>query len=187
MFIEQLDKTRLLINLESEDLSIFDLEPSSISMEDKETRDLFKQLLTLAAVKTGIVLRNKTISVELMPYDRGCFILATVKAKSTRKIYKIKKTTSHLLMKFKSASDMLDAVKLLYDKGLSEYSCSIYSGKKLYYLLISSKASVPKAIRIMLAEYGKICPCDKLTIGRLSEFCTLVCKNNSIAYLGKKL
>ena len=78
MFIEQLDKTRLLITLENEDLSIFDLSPDSLSMEDKETRDLFKQLLALAAVKTGVVLRNKTISVELMPYDRGCFILATI-------------------------------------------------------------------------------------------------------------
>lgn len=187
MFIEQLDKTRLLINLESEDLNIFDLDPNSISMEDKETRDLFKQLLSLAAIKTGIVLRDKTISVELMPYDRGCFILATVKAKGRRKTYRIKKTTSHLLMKFKNVGDMLEAVKLLYDKGFSEYGCSLYRGQLRYYLLISSKASVPKNIRIMLSEYGKICQCDNLTAVRVNEMCTVICKDKSIETLGKQL
>ena len=157
MFIEQLDKTRLLITLESEDLNIFDLEPNSLSMEDKDTRDLFKQLLALAAVKTGVVLRDKTISVEVMPYDRGCFILATIKSKSKRKIYKIKKTTSYLLVKFSNAGAMLDAVKNLYCKGFTEYSCNLYVGDGSYYVLISSKASIPTGIRILLSEYGKIC------------------------------
>ena len=145
MFIEQLDNTRLLITLESEDLSVFNLEPDSLSMEDKETRDLFKQLLALAAVKTGVVLRNKTISVELMPYDSGCFILATIKAKGTRKIYRIKKNASYLLVKFENVAAMLDAVENLYVKGCSEYNCSLYSGKNCYYLLMSSKAAVPKS------------------------------------------
>ena len=187
MYIEQLDKTRLLINLESEDLSIFDLEPKKISMADKDTQELFKQLLSLAAVKTGIALRDKTVSVELLPYDRGCFILATVKAKNRRKIYRIKKTTSYLLMKFKNVSDMLDAVKLLYNKELREYRCSLYSGKIGYFLLISSKASVPKNARIMLSEYGIIYPCDNLTAVRINEICTLICKDKSIDYLGKLL
>lgn len=187
MFIEQLDKTRLLITLESEDLSIFDLEPDSLSMEDKDTRDLFKQLLALAAVKTGVVLRDKTISVELMPYDRGCFILATIKSKGTRKIYRIKKTTSYLPVKFGNISDMLEAVKTLYGKGFSEYSCSLYSGENFYYLLMSSKAAVPKSVRIMLSEYGKILPEDNLTVSRIREVCRVICEDNSIVRLGKQL
>lgn len=187
MFIEQLDKTRLLITLESEDLSVFDLEPDSLSMENKETRDLFKQLLALAAVKTGVVLRNKTISVELMPYDSGCFILATIKAKGTRKIYKIKKTTSYLPVKFGNVTAMLNAVKNLYTKGFSEYNCSLYSGESYYYLLMSSKAAVPKAVRIMLSEYGKILSDDSLTVSRIRETCSVICEDNSIALIGRQL
>ena len=76
MYIEQLDKTRLLINIEQQDLSIFELRPDTISMANEETRNLFKQILALAAVKTGISLHDKTISVEVMPYDKGCFILS---------------------------------------------------------------------------------------------------------------
>ena len=87
MYIEQLDKTRLLINIEQQDLSIFELRPDTISMANEETRNLFKQILALAAVKTGISLHDKTISVEVMPYDKGCFILATIKEKEKRKIY----------------------------------------------------------------------------------------------------
>ena len=187
MFIEQLDKTRLLITLENEDLSIFDLSPDSLSMEDKETRDLFKQLLALAAVKTGVVLRNKTISVELMPYDRGCFILATIKGKGTRKIYRIKKTTSYLPVRFENIGDMLDAVKNLYVKGFTEYNCSLYGDRNFYYLLMSSKAAIPKSARIMLSEYGSILPGDNLTVSRIREVCKLICEDNSIVSLGKQL
>ena len=177
MFIEQLDQSRLLITLESEDLSIFDLEPDSISMEDKNTQNLFKQLLALAAVKTGVVLRNKIISVELMPYDRGCFILATIKSKSSRKIYRIKKDDSYLPVKFKNVCDMLDTVKNLHIKGYAQYNCSLYSNENFYYLLISSKAVVPQSVKIMLSEYGKILPGDALTVSRIRETCSVICDN----------
>ena len=187
MFIEQLDKTRLLITLESEDLSIFDLKPESLSMQDKDTRNLFKQLLALAAVKTGVVLRDKTISVELMPYDSGCFILATIKAKHTRKLYRIKKTDSYLPVSFGNVGDMLDAVKNLYSKGFVEYNCSLYSGKNIYYLLMWSKAAIPKSACILISEYGKILSGDNLTVSRIREVCSVICEDNSIGRLGKQL
>ena len=187
MYIEQLDKSRLLINIEHEDLSIFELEPDKISMSNNETRNLFKQILALAAVKTGISLRDNTSSVDIMPYNNGCFILATFKAKQKRKIYKIKKTSSYILTKFKNAADMLDAVKMLYNNGFIEYGCNMYSGSIGYFLLLSSKAALPKIMRIMLSEYGTICPCDGLTAVRLGEVCTLICRNKTVEYLGKQL
>ncbi len=187
MFIEQLDKTRLLITLEHEDLDVFDLEPYSISMENKETKSLFKQLLTLAAIKAGITIKDKVLSVETMPYDFGCFLLVTIKPKNKRKIYKIKKFCSYLLAEFENASAMLDGVKKLYSENLITYSCDLYSGNGKYYLLFTSKAVLPNTLSLLLAEYGKIIPYSQLAVSRLEEFCRLLHKSDTIEHIGGKI
>lgn len=187
MYIEQLDKTRLLITLEHEDLSTFELEPYSISLENAETRSLLKQLLTLAAIKAGVPIKNKTLSVEALPYDSGCFLLVTIKPKNPRKIYKIKSEPSHLLFKFNSAHDMLKAVENLYSVGCTKYECDLYTLDSKYYLLFSSKTNFPSKIKLTLSEFGTAVTCEKLTKAHLDENCKLLCKKNAVDFIGQKL
>ncbi len=186
MFIEQLDNTRLLITLENDDLGVFDLNPKKILTEDRETKRLFKQILTLAAIKTGVTLKNKSISVELMPYDSGCFLLVTIRNKK-RKIYRIKKNDSYLLAEFHSPDDVLHSLKSLYTKGFSHFSCSLYTDSDKYYLLFKSKANIPTDLKIILSEYGKIKSCSKLTKSKLNESFKLLHGENSISYIGSML
>ena len=186
MFIEQLDSTRLLITLENEDLGVFDLNPKTVLNEDKNTKKLFKQILTLAAVKTENKKKNKSVSIELMPYDNGCFLLATINTKK-RKIYKIKKNDSYLLAEFNSTGDVLRSIKLLHTKGLSHYSCCLYTDSKRYYLFFTSKASIPTDLKIILSEFGKIRSCTLVTKSKLNESCKLLHGENSIAYIGSML
>lgn len=187
MYIEQLDKTRLLITLEHEDLDVFDLEPYSISMENKETKALFKQLLTLAAIKVGIQIKDKILSVETMPYDFGCFLLVTIKPKSDRKIYKVKKDISYLLVKFENPMDMLDCLKKLHIKSFNDYNCNLYRYNKKYYLLFFSKAIFPHYLSLLLSEYGRILPCDRVTTSRISELYECLHKFDTIKYIGNKI
>lgn len=187
MFIEQLDKTRLLITLEHDDLDVFDLEPYSISMEDKETKSLFKHILTLAAIKAGITIKNKKLSVETMPYDSGCFLLVTIKPKDSRKIYRMKKNTSHLIVKFNCVSSMLDALQRLYRQGYLTYRCSAYSKCGCYYLLFSSKALFPREMTVILSEYGKISKTGDLETFSFAEQCKPIILDTAIISIGSKL
>lgn len=187
MFIEQLDKTRLLITLEHEDLDVFDLEPYSISMEDKETKSLFKHLLTLAAIKAGIPIKDKILSVETMPYDCGCFLLVTIKPKSNRRIYKIKKNHSYLIAEFDCVLSMLDALGRLYRQGYVAYNCSAYSNSGNYFLIFRSKASFPEDIITLLSEYSTVSKYSKLETVKLTEQCTPIVLNTAIDTIGSKL
>ena len=186
MFIEQLDRTRLLITLENEDLSVFELTPKSIDFEKKKTKRLFKQILGLAAVKTGIPLRDKTISVELLPYEGGCFLLATIKNKK-RKIYKIKKNHSYFLASFDSADAVLDALKELHRKDNSEFRCSLYSNGGKYFLLFRSIRKLPDSFRIILSEYGTAAACGSLAASHIEENFTLLHRDSAISVIGSLL
>lgn len=187
MYIEQLDKTRLLITLEHEDLDVFDLEPYSISMENKETKALFKQLLTLAAIKAGIQIKDKVLSVETMPYDFGCFLLVTIKPKCTRKKYRIKKDTSYQLVEFENAMTMLDCLKNLYIRNFNKFNCNLYRYNGKYYLLFFSKAIFPTCLSLLLSEFGTILPCDGVITSRIEELYESLHKIDTIKYIGNKI
>lgn len=187
MFIEQLDNTRLLITLEQEDLNIFELEPYSISFENNETKSLLKQLLTLAAIKAGVSIKDKSLSVEAMPYDSGCFLLVTIKPKGKRKIYRIKGESTQILTKFNTTEEMLGAVKRIYDTGINPADCSLFEGDGNYYLLIVSDRSLPEKVHHILTEYGEITPCSTMSKARLCEFFNTICEKNAISVVGSRL
>lgn len=187
MFIEQLDKSKLLITLENEDLNTFDLKPYSISLENRETKALLSQLLTLAAVKAGIQIKDRILSVEAMPYDTGCFLLVTIKPKKKRKLYRIKQEPAYLLAVFADTQKMLEAIKRLYSLGGERYSSTIYSYNGRFYLLISSKMEICKNFFAVMQEYGKVLPCGELTAARLNEYCSPLRSNDSISYIGSRL
>ena len=187
MYIEQLDKTRLLITLEHEDLDVFDLEPYSISMENKETKALFKQLLTLAAIKAGIQIKDKVLSVETMPYDFGCFLLVTIKPKRNRKMYRVKKDISYLLVELENAMSLLDCLKNLQIKNFSNYNCNLYRYNEKYYLLFFSKAIFPPYLSLILSEFGTILPCDSVTTSRIEELYECLHEIDTIKYIGNKI
>ena len=183
MFIEPLDKTKFLVTLVRDDLKIFNIAPNEISLNNENTRTLLKQILSLAAVKSGITLKNKILSVELIPFDNGCFML--VSTKPDRKIYKIKKNSSYILVSFDSAAKIFDVFEKIQHIKSFDLKSSVYSKGEMFYLLLYSKVSIPKALKIILSEYGKIYPCDKLTVMQLEESCKTIHTLDSISYFGK--
>lgn len=187
MFIEQLDSTRLLITLEQEDLNTFELEPYSISLENNETKSLLKQLLTLAAIKAGVPIRDRVLSVETLPYDCGCFLLVTIKPKSKRKTYKIKNDGKTILTSFLDVEAMLNAIQRLYSSSARISDCSLFENDGIYYLTLTHSNSDTENIKRILEEYGEVLPCSSFSKARLSEFYNIVCENNVIEKLGSQL
>lgn len=187
MFIEQLDSTRLLITLEQEDLNTFELEPYSISLENTETKSLLKQLLTLAAIKAGVPIRDRVLSVETLPYDCGCFLLVTIKPREKRRTYKIKNDGKTILTAFPDTEAMLNAVQQLYSSPAQMSDCSLFEHGGIYYLTLTHSNSDTQIVRGILEEYGEILPCGSLSKSRLSEFYNTVCENDAIEKIGSQL
>lgn len=187
MFIEQLDNTRLLITLEQEDLDTFELEPYSISLENNETKSLLKQLLTLAAIKAGMPIKDKVLSIEALPYDYGCFLLVTIKAKDKRRTYRVKSDVKTTLAYFPDVEAMLNAVKRLYDLSASVSDCSLFEYNGSYCLSLTYSNSCSESINRILSEYGKILPCGSFSMARLREFYNTVCEEDAIRKLGSQL
>ena len=187
MFIEKLNTTHILIMLKQEELAAFKLEQSAISLTNPKTRLLFRQILALAAAKSGVSLRCKTISAEILPYQNGCFLLAEIKPKNERKTYRIKKTDSTYLAAFANAADMLDAVKILYENCAFPLNGSLYRKGKTYYILISSKAEISQNLKLLLNEFGQVTSCGVITINRIKETAVRLYDGNAISSIGKAL
>lgn len=187
MFIEQLDSTRLLITLEQDDLKTFELEPYSISLENEEVKSLLKQLLTLAAIKAGIAIKDKVLSIETLPYDSGCFLLVTIKPKEKRKTYRIKTEQTDALIKFNNTTDMLSTIKKLYDIADTSQTSALFEDGKSYYLYIKQKGAMSERSKIILDEFGEFCDTGTYSEHRLNEYCNPICKLDAIRTIGSKL
>lgn len=183
MYIELLDNTRLLITLEREDLLTFDLEPYSISVENSETRSLLRQLLTLAAVKAGIPLKDKALAIEALPYDCGCFLLVTIKSKNKRKIYRIKTEESRFLAEFNTISDAFAFMEQVSKSIPPTLLASVYSDDERYYILFKSKETIRKSFKLSVLEFGREIPCNMYTESYLNEHCKLLCSSENFSKL----
>ena len=71
MDIEQIDRNKLKIHLEKNDLSDFDIDFEALDYKNKQTRDIIWDLLDVARIKTGFDAFQKKIFIEAFKSPAG--------------------------------------------------------------------------------------------------------------------
>lgn len=164
MTIEQIDSGKVMIVLGSNDMKDFSLEYSTLSFNDPHSRKILSRLLTLACSKTGMSIENKKMLVEALPHKSGCLILLTLKPKTKRRIYRVKKPDRCLCCIFKDADSLIDAAVAL---GARLPENIIYSFNDKYYLLIEENISLGALAR--LEEFSDCYVCSKIAAAKVGE------------------
>ena len=164
MTIEQIDPGKVMIVLGSNDMKDFSLEYNTLSFKDPHSRKILSRLLTLACSKTGMSIDNKKMLVEALPHKSGCLILLTLKPKTKRRVYRVKKPDRILCAVFPDVESLIGA-SLALNKKLPENQIYYFSGK--YYLLIEDNIALyPLA---MLEEYSDCYMCSKISAAKVRE------------------
>ena len=184
MIIQQLDQKRLLINLSKNDLAAFNLSTNKFSFNDEATKLIIREILSLAVIKTGLIIKDRSLSVEALPHKEGCYILATLRTKSGRKKYHIKRNNDNILIRFDHAQDMLNAIDIIFCSNAKLIRSDLYSKDRYYYLSLQTY-SLPKKTKALLSEYGKIFRCNALTLSVLNESSNIIRQKDAVYYIGK--
>lgn len=185
MTIEQIDTSKVLISLCTEDMKDFSLKFDTIGFSDPHSRKILTRLLTLACSKTGMKMDNKSMIVEALPHETGCLILLTITPrKSGKKLYKIKKLQSKLCYVFDDSEDFLNVVSILSKARIYFYSNSVYFYNNKYYLVFDYP-SVPKRARAVLSEYASVKKCNKIFSAKLREYGKVIAQHDAIEIIGK--
>ena len=116
MTIEQIDPGKVMIVLGSNDMKDFSLEYNTLSFKDPHSRKILSRLLTLACSKTGMSIDNKKMLVEALPHKSGCLILLTLKPKTKRRVYRVKKPDRILCAVFPDVESLIGASLALNKK-----------------------------------------------------------------------
>lgn len=164
MTIEQIDPSKVMIVLGSNDMKDFSLEYNTLSFSDPHSRKILSRLLTLACSKTGMSIDNKKMLVEALPHKSGCLILLTLKPKTKRRVYRVKKPEKCLCCIFSDVERLISASVAL-SKSLPENSVFYYNDK--YYLLIDKNVALyPLAL---LEEFSECYICSGIAAAKVKE------------------
>ncbi|MCH5303573.1 MAG: adaptor protein MecA [Ruminococcus sp.] len=166
MTIEQIDSSKVMILLGCEDMKDFSLEYSTLGFSDPHSRRILSRLLKLACTKTGMSVLNKKMYVEALPHESGCLILLTLTEKSSRRVYKIKKSDKSYCCIFPDVEAMINASVALEKFTLQ--SGRVYLSDNKYYLIINT---MPLSLYLMstLEEFSDAYVCSKTACARVIE------------------
>lgn len=186
MTIEQLDTSKVLISLGSEDMRDYELRFNDMSFCDEHSRRVLLRLLKLACMKTGVPYSSKTVLMEALPHSSGCLLLVTLMEKSTRKTYKVKRIKEHPCYVFLSAEDLLSAVESLHQRALNLHKNSLWLCGGKYYLVFDYPV-VNCLARGVLCEYSREIHSSAVALSRIRESGKLLCSDNAVEIIANKL
>lgn len=167
MTIEQIDPSKVLIVLGSDDMKDFSLEYSTLSFSDPHSRRILSRLLTLACSKTGMSIDNKKMLVEALPHKSGCLILLTLSPKQKRRLYRVKRSDKKLCCVFEDVDALIDAsVAIRNTTSLPKNSAYFLDDR--YYLLVDSKP-VSLYTMAILEEFSECYVCSRVAAARIEE------------------
>ena len=164
MTIEQIDPSKVMIVLGNNDMKDFSLEYNTLSFSDPHSRKILSRLLTLACSKTGMSIDNKKMLVEALPHKSGCLILLTLKPKTKRRAFRIKKPDRYLCCIFADVERLISAAAALKDR-LPENSVFYFNDK--YYLLIEKNLALHTLAT--LEEFSECYMCSKIATAKVRE------------------
>lgn len=188
MNIEQIDMTRIIISLADKDLERFSVTFESLSLDELHSREVLKELLYYASIKTGISFKNKKILIEAMQYEHGCLLLLTVNdKKKKRKIYRIKSYTDSYIFTFASAENFLACIKAIYNVKGSKFSSSAFVYKDLYFLVVQPTAVLKSKYINTISEFSVKVNRGDICLATLKEHGNIICEKNAIESIGQYL
>ena len=185
MNIEQIDTSRIIISLADKDMEHYSVSFETLNLDEFHSREVLKELLYYASVKTGISFKNKKILIEAMQYEHGCLLLITVSDKNkNRKIYRIKSYTDSYIFTFGSVEDFLACMKALYNIKDNKFFSSAFVDNGLYYLAIQSASALKNKYLSTISEFSTQINRGDICLAALREHATLLCDKNAIETIG---
>ena len=158
MNIEQIDSRRILISMTENELEDYSITFEALSLSEKQTQRVLKELMDRAAQRTGISFRDKRVLIEALKYEKGCIFLLTVSDKNRkRRIFRIKFCNESYMFLFKDAESLLSCIQALYRMNTGRLVSTVYFYRRQYYLVIKSTTALKRNYRAWKAHRLKKC------------------------------
>lgn len=186
MTIEQLDASKVLISLGSEDMKSFELDFGSMSFYSEHSKKVLLRLLRLACMKAGVSPRSKSVLMEALPHGSGCLLLVTMLEDKRPKTYKVKRVTNRVCFVFEDAEAMLSAVQELFFSREKIRSNSLWLSEGRYYLVFDYPR-VHRGISEIATAFGIECRCTEVQISRIKETGRLLHEGNALEHIGRAI
>lgn len=187
MTIEQLDATKVLISLCSEDMEDYSLSFDTLSFYNDSSRRVLMRLLRLACNKTGMPFVSKTVLVEALPHQSGCLLLVTLMDKQRKpKTYRVKRIKEHPCYRFENAEELISGIESLKGRDLLLHRNSLWLMDGRYYLIFDYPV-VPRRARSILCEYSRERSITEVKAARIRECGKLLCGVNAVEMIGRRI
>lgn len=203
MKFEKINKDKIKVTLNRDDLTANDIDFHSFMSNSEETHSLFLDVLEKAEKDYDFSTKDYSLKVETVALANGNFILTITRVlepalkpyetEVPRKKLKVsrktpKDITSSAVYKFNSFEDFCDLANSLYTSRLIDYKLIaqdsiLYSYKENYYLVLS-KINISfehlKSLFALVTEFGTYVDSTDVFIAKLSESGSIIFKNNAI-------
>ncbi len=190
MTIEQIDKNRLLIILEDEEMRSYSLDFNKMRLDDPDSRSIIKDILLFAGMAKGMEINGKNLFIEAMTHNSGCLLIVTILSdfiKSPQRKYRIKKAVGTLIYRFDDTASFLNAVERLYAYGYIFENSKVYYSPCRYYLVIYHSGAVPIKALSTMEEFGTRELSGKVNLAQIEEKSKLISGCHAILTIGSYL
>jgi len=162
----------------------FSLDFDRLSLNDIHSRRILLRIMQIACRKSGIEMKGRSISIEALSLDGGCYLLVTVSEKH-RHTYRIKKSDACVCYHLGNSNNFLDTIEKLHKQNVYCNKNSAYEYGDEYYLIFDYP-SIPQKLKRILSEYGHKSG-GTLKASKIRENGKLICKHNAITQIGQYL
>ncbi len=176
MKLQLLDKNRLKVILEKEDLSYYDLTFATIDCKDKHTKEVFYSVIEQAKIQTGFNPKDRRLLIEAYPEEDGNILLYFTK------IVPEKAESTELVYEFSQIDDILDSFKIFKKSHIRTFDFNIYKLKDKYFLSFIADTDDNALLSLLLLELNEYGTHNESFNKKsyLNEYATLICKNFTI-------
>ena len=188
MKIERIDPRRIMISMTENELEGYSLSFEEMSLREKRTRNVLKELMERAAERTGISFRNKKVMIEALRYNNGCVFLLTVSEKERkRRTFRIRYYSDSYVFIFDDAESLLACIRALYRMDVSRIRSTVYLYGKKYYLVLNSPTALKQKYVRTISEFAVSQKKSRIISPLLHEHGRIIALRNAIEYIGKWL
>ncbi len=164
MTIDRLSQGMILVTLMDDDMRRYSLDFNDAA-DGERTRRGLTRLMYRVGEECGIDHRDKCYLIEALPGKESCLLIISVRAKKSRRRYRIKRENTVDCCRFSS----VDALLLWLDRPESaRMGYALYQSKESYCLL--PEYPLTSAERCILNEYGSVCRESPVTVARIREY-----------------
>lgn len=183
--VDKLGKNMVLVVLGSRDMEDYRLDFEALSLNDEHSRKILIRIMQAACYKSGIAVSGKSVKLEAIRLEDGCYILITVDNIHRSHTYKIKNPRECRCYSLGNSGNFLNAIEMLYRQNVCCNKNSVYVYNNEYYIIFEYPA-IPRRFRRVLSEYAEKRG-GRTFAARVMENGRRLCKVNAIAQIGKHL